>query len=116
MRAVGSSSSSPIRIGFLLGAGTVAGSAAAQHRPDPRDHLAGAEGLDHVVVGAQLEADDAVHLGAARGQHHDRHVGAPAQLAADVAAVAVGEAEVENDQVGLGLGGQLQRPGGGSGD
>ena len=63
--------------------------AAAQHRADARDHLGGAERLDHVVVGAQLEADDPVRLGAARGEHDDRDRRLAPQLAADLAPVAV---------------------------
>jgi hypothetical protein len=43
---------------------------APQHGADARDHLGAGERLDDVVVGAQLEADDAVGLGPARG-HHD---------------------------------------------
>ena len=94
---------------LLVRAGAVSRGAPSQHGPYPRDHLAGAERLDHIVVGAQLEADDLVHLGAARGQHHDRHIGAPPQLAADVAAIAVGKGEVEHHQIRLRLSRQLQR-------
>ena len=44
----------------------------AQHRPHAGDQLLGAEGLDHVVVGAQLEPDQLVALLAAGGEHDDR--------------------------------------------
>ena len=44
------------------------------HGADARDELAEAERLDDVVVGAELEADDAVDLLAPRGHHDDRHV------------------------------------------
>ena len=37
-----------------------------------KQELAHAERLHHVVVGAELEADDAVDLLALRRQHHDR--------------------------------------------
>ena len=47
--------------------------ASPQDRPDPRHELARAERLDDVVVGAELEADDAVGLLAAGGEHDDRH-------------------------------------------
>ena len=104
MRAAGSSSSSPTATGFWRRRRRLARGAAAQDGADPRDHLGGAERLDDVVVGAELEADDLVHLGPARGQHHDRHVGAATQLAADVAAVAVGKRQVEHHQVGLARG------------
>ena len=59
-------------VGRLRAAARVGG--AAQHRADARDDLRGRERLDDVVVGADLEADDAVGLGPARGEHDDRHV------------------------------------------
>ena len=71
----------------------------AQDRADPRDDLGGREGLDDVVVGAELEPDDAVGLRAARGEHDHRDAGFGAQRAADVAAVAVGQHEVEQHEV-----------------
>ena len=109
-REPGSTSSSPT---VTAAAGAAAASRrprrAAQHRADARDHLGAAERLDDVVVGAELEPDDAVGLGPARGQHHDRDVAAAAQRAADVAAVAVGQREVEQDDVGLDLVRELER-------
>ena len=45
---------------------------AAQHALDARHQLARIERLRHVVVGAHLEADDAVDDGRRRRQHHDR--------------------------------------------
>ena len=45
---------------------------AAQQRAHAGDQLARAERLGQVVVGAQLQADDAVELLGARGQHQDR--------------------------------------------
>ena len=44
---------------------------AAQHRAQPGQQLARAEGLGHVVVGAELEADHAVGLVALGGEHED---------------------------------------------
>ena len=76
--------------------------AAAQDRADAGDQLAGAERLDHVVVGAEFEAEDAVDLLAASGEHDDRHVGGRSDLAGEVAAVAVGKHHVEQDHVGSG--------------
>ena len=98
----------------LLEAGA-AGLAASQHRADPGDHLGAAEGLDHVVVGAHLEADDAVELGPAGGQHHDRHVRVAPQRSADVTTVAVGKRQVQEDEVRLDALRQLERLGGGPG-
>ena len=84
---------------------------APQHRPDPRGHLAGAERLDDVVVGAELEADDAVGLLAAGGEHDDRDLGALAERAGDVVARPVGEHHVEEDEVGHLARGLLDRVG-----
>ena len=89
--------------------GALAG--AAQHRADAGDELGHAERLDQVVVGAELEADDAVGLKAAGGEHDDRHLGGGADCPADVAAVDVGQPQVEQDDVGLGAAHRLD-PGG----
>ena len=57
-----------------------------------------AEGLGDVVVGAGVEALDRVGLLAERGQHDDRRLEAlAAQAAADLAAVDVRQADVEQD-------------------
>src|SRR4051812_35845941 len=88
---------------------------AAQDGPDAGGHLAGAERLDDVVVGAELEPDHAVGLLAAGGQHDDRHLGLPPDLAADVVARAVGEHEVEQDEVGADGRRLLESGGGGAG-
>ena len=44
---------------------------AAQDRLHAEEELADAEWLDDVVVGAELESDDAIDLLALRRQHHD---------------------------------------------
>jgi hypothetical protein len=65
------------------------------------------EGLDQVVVGAQVEALELVLESVARGQHQDRSLDARlfAQLAAQRCAVHARKAEVEQDRVeGLGDG------------
>src|SRR5205823_6154465 len=57
-----------------------------QHRADASDQLARTERLRHIIVGAGLEPADPVAFLAARGEHHDRHVGRSrpaAQAAAD---------------------------------
>ena len=95
---------------------TRARAAAAQHGTDAGRDLRGAEGLDDVVVGAELEADDPVGLGAAGGDHHDRHGGFAPQRAAHVAAVDVGQAEVEQHEVRIGLAREPQRVGTRRGD
>ena len=73
--------------------------------PTPQDgsqagkQLARLEGLGQIVVGPQLETDDAVHGVSARGQHQDRHVAARADLAAHIEPVHVGQHQVEDDRV-----------------
>ena len=52
----------------------VVGAESAQKRPDARDELLEGERLDEVVVGAGLEACDAVGDLVARGQHQDREL------------------------------------------
>lgn len=66
--------------------------------------LAEAEGLDHVVVGAQLEAHHAVDLVAPRRQEDDGHVGQGPHPPAHLVAVDVGQADVEQHDVGNGGG------------
>ena len=72
----------------------------ARHGADAGHELAEAERLHDVVVGTQLEADDAVDLVAARGHHDDGDVVAGPDLAAELEAVDVGEPEIEEDDVG----------------
>ena len=108
LRAPGSSRRPPISIARLERRGRVA-AAAAQDGADARDHLGRAERLDHVVVGAQLETDDAVGLRAARGEHDDRHGRLAPQLAADLAPVAVRQRDVEQDEARVAAAEELQR-------
>ena len=82
----------------------------AQDRPDARDELARAERLGQVVVGAELEPEQLVELVVAGREHHDRDRRVAAQLAGDVEAVEAGQAEVEDDQVGLALADRRQAP------
>ena len=49
--------------------------AAAQDRAHPRDHLLDVERLDDVVVGAAVEAAQAVGVGAAAAEHDHRSSG-----------------------------------------
>jgi len=81
------------------------GARSPQDRADAREQLARHEGLGQVVVGAHLEADDAVHVLAARGQHQDGGVGVcaagRAQVAAQAEAVLARHHHVEHDEVDL---------------
>ena len=71
---------------------------AAQNRPHADRELARRERLRHVVVGAELEADDPVGLLAARRQQDHRQVGARADPAAELEPVDAGEHHVEHDE------------------
>ena len=76
----------------------------AQDGAHPRHQLAGRERLDQVVVGPQLQAEDAVDLVVARREEEDGHRAAGADLAADVEPVACArEADVEDDDPGVRL-------------
>ena len=75
---------------------------AAEQGPDARHQLARAERLGDVVVGPQLEADDAVRLLGAGREHDDGQragLGGAAQRAADLEAVDAGQHEIEDHQV-----------------
>ena len=77
---------------------------AAQVRFHPRHQFARAEGLGHVIVAADFEAQDAVHfIGAGRQEQHGRarQNGGLADLAAQLEAVGIGQHDVQQDQVGL---------------
>ena len=73
---------------------------AAQDRLDARHQLARAEGLADVIVGAEVETDEAVDLLDARRHHHDRHVAEAAELAADLEPVAAREHQVQENEIG----------------
>src|SRR5918995_2279768 len=74
------------------------GRRAAQDRLDAGDELPRVERLRHVVVRADLEPDDLVHVLVAGGEHQDRDVPALPQPARQIDPVHVGEHEVEQDQ------------------
>src|SRR5437879_1319493 len=71
----------------------------AQHRLDAAEQLARIERLGDVVVGAELESDNAVHILAARGEHDDGHLRAAAHVAAYRQAVLAREHEIEHQQI-----------------
>mmetsp|Transcript_16163 Transcript_16163/g.30510 ORF Transcript_16163/g.30510 Transcript_16163/m.30510 type:complete len:366 (-) Transcript_16163:133-1230(-) len=68
---------------------------------DAGQQLARVEGLAEVVVGTQLQADDAVGLVGAGGQHDDGHLGAAAHRLAQREAFGVGQHHVEDAQADL---------------
>ena len=70
---------------------------AAQDRADARDDFFRLEGLDHIVVGAQLQTEDLVEDLALGGDHDDGTVGGLADLAAYLPAVHLGQHDVQQD-------------------
>ena len=76
---------------------------APQHRADPRQQLAHVDGLGEVVVGAHLEADDAVDHLAGRGQHHDPDLDVGAQIAGERQPVLARHVDVEDHEIGRAL-------------
>ena len=80
--------------------GAVARRRAPHRGPDPRDELAEAERLGHVVVGADLEPDDGVDLGVPRGDHDDRDLRPRPDLAADVDSRHLRQHDVEQHERG----------------
>ena len=79
------------------------GRSAAQNGVDARGEFAGIEGLGEVIIGADLQADDAVHVVAVSGEHDHRDVGDGTDLAENFEAAHAGEHHVENDE-GIGAG------------
>jgi hypothetical protein len=85
---------------------------APENRLDAQHQLARRERLDDVVVRPQLEADHAVGLGAARGQHDDRDAAGLLLLAQDAGHLGAGEGrehQVEHHQVGAFAAGKIDR-------
>src|SRR5579883_409960 len=93
--------SARLRDGPLLG---------AELEFDARDQLADKERLHHVVIGAELKADDAVGFRRAGGQENDGS-GAEIRVLADpfaeVEAVGIGQHDVEEYEVGAHLPAEL---------
>ena len=84
--------------GNLIIAGDGAG--VADGGADPGQQFVRAEGLGEVVVGAGVEGLDLIALVAAGGDDKDGDLGPLADAAEDGHAVHVGQAEVEDDEVG----------------
>ena len=73
----------------------------AQRRPHPGEQLVHAERLGHVVVGAEIERLDLAGFVAAAGEDDDGNAFvARADRAQQIVAQRIGQAEIENDQVG----------------
>ena len=80
-------------------AGVGAALGAAQDRADASHQLARVEGLGEVVVGAELEADDAVHVVAPRREHQHGDPGRGPDGAEHVEAVESGQHHVQHGEV-----------------
>ena len=79
-----------------------------QQRAHAGDELARAEGLDDVVVGAGLEAEEAVGLLDPSREHDDGHIGLTAQNPRHIDAVKLRKTEIEDDEIGMPATGELQ--------
>ena len=86
----------------------------AQDGLHARQQFARLEGLGQVVVGAEFEADHAVHHVAARGEHDDRQLALLADGAAEFEAVHLGQHHVEDRGVEAAAA-QQRQPGAGPG-
>ena len=93
----------------LVAARFVARFGAAQHRLDPRQQFARVKRFRQVVVGAHFQADDAVHIAAARGQHDDRGVAGLAQRAQRFKAVHHRHHHIGDDDIKPRFGGARHR-------
>jgi hypothetical protein len=74
---------------------------AAQYRPHPRDDLARTERLADVIVGAELESQQAIDFVHARRDHDDRNRAERSHFATDTDAVLTGQHQVEQHQRGF---------------
>ena len=72
----------------------------SQRGPEPRGQFADAERLLDIIVGAEIERLDLLRLAIARGEHDHRRRRELADVAQNVLAVPIGQAEVENDEIG----------------
>ena len=82
-----------------------------QQRPQAGHHLFEGERLDHVVIGAGLQAAHPVLDRVAGSQHqHPARYPPLAQAPADIEAIQAGDCDVEDDQLGGRLLDHRQRP------
>jgi hypothetical protein len=74
---------------------------AAQHGADAGNEFAGIKGLGNIVVGADFEAENAVHGFSAGGEKDDRNAGLGAEGLEKLKAGAAREHHVKDDHVVL---------------
>ena len=85
------------------------GRRAAQQRAQPDDDLLDVKRLGDVVIAAGVEAGQAIGQRVARGQEqHRREHAAGAHRLAEVAAVGVGQADVDDERVGRAMCGDVR--------
>src|SRR5207237_811778 len=87
-----------------------AGLAPAHDRAQTRQQLSRFERLGQVVVGADLQADDAVHRLAPRGEHQHRYVGLRPQLSTDLEPVPGLLEDLQNLLPSFGVGAKALHP------
>jgi hypothetical protein len=76
----------------------------AQHGADTGQQLPRVERLRHVVIGAELQADNPVRLLAHGSQHDDRHIGLAAQPAGEVQPRLARQHQIQNDELVVAIG------------
>ncbi len=85
----------------------LAGKDLSEDGPHPRQQFADAEGFGDVVVGSGVEGGDLLSLPVPDGENDEGDLGPAPDLFDELPAVAVGKAQIEDDQVGP----DLQHPG-----
>ena len=81
--------------------GGAGGAAAAQHGLDAGHDLLGIEGLDNIVIGAQLQAQHLIEGFALGGEHDDGAIALLADLPANLPAIQLGHHDIQEDKRGL---------------
>ncbi len=80
-----------------------------QNSLDARRQFARVERLGKIIVGAQLQTDNAIHVFAARGQHQHRDAAVDAQTLENLKPIQAGKHDIQHDQVVAALLRRLQR-------
>ena len=73
----------------------------AQRYPNPGQQFGGAEGLGEIIVGPRIQRFDLIALFFARRNDNDRRIGPFAQAARHIQAIQVGQAQIQNDDIGM---------------
>ncbi len=99
---------SMVKSGVLMVGASSPAARAAQRGAHPGQQLVHAERLGHVVVGAGIQSGHFLGLFGTGGQHDDRDGRPAAQPTNHVDAVDVRQTEVDDNQIRLPLGGEVQ--------